>query len=526
MARCALLVGALAAAVAGATRLPSFTARSPAAHASKLLQKQLALGDAPHYAYVWEEKYFPQFVDQFNFMGQTSAATFQQRYLINASWWKGNTAPIFFYAGNEGDITLFANNTGIMWTLAQEMGALVVFAEHRYYGVSLPYGDASYDIANLGALSIEQALLDYVNLVRSLKANYSAPDAPVIVFGGSYGGMLAFWAREKYPQYFQGAWASSAPVLQIPGIMPPGAYNNVILNTFAQVLGGVGNPAAPQGIWNAFNAMLNMSTQPGGLAQLETLLRMCPGTLNVPSDVWTVIYYFESAIGFAAMADYPAPADFLGPLPAWPASVMSSFFPPNPTTASNAVLLEAMAAGVGGVFYNYSGQAGTCFNTTSLDPPGLQGNGWDIQCCREVAQPIGSYGWPNDFFPPQPFNLAGFIAGCQAQFNGTTPRPYLQQLEYGGLDVGTLSNTYMPNGSLDPWHSGGFITNVTAPAADVIAFVIENGAHHLDLRAPEPATDPDSVVVARNIGRAAIRRWSDEYLAKRGKPCYFCEGAQ
>lgn len=38
------------------------------------------------------------------------------------------------------------------------------------------------------------------------------PECKVIVFGGSYGGMLATWIRMKYPHVIDIAHAASAPI--------------------------------------------------------------------------------------------------------------------------------------------------------------------------------------------------------------------------------------------------------------------------------------------------------------------------
>lgn len=57
-----------------------------------------------------------------------------------------------------------------MWDIAPEYNAAIVFAEHRFYGKTKPFGNDSYsDVKNLGYLSSEQALADFAELIIYLK---------------------------------------------------------------------------------------------------------------------------------------------------------------------------------------------------------------------------------------------------------------------------------------------------------------------------------------------------------------------
>jgi lysosomal Pro-X carboxypeptidase len=110
-----------------------------------------------------------------------------------------------------------------MWDIAPEFGALLVFAEHRYYGESLPFGaeSRSKDPMKVGYLSSSQvqstsillsstmasnvqALADFVDLITYIRQSVEgASESPVVAFGGSYGGMLAACIRTKYPHIVQ-----------------------------------------------------------------------------------------------------------------------------------------------------------------------------------------------------------------------------------------------------------------------------------------------------------------------------------
>lgn len=66
----------------------------------------------------------------------------------------------------------------------------------------MPFGNETFAQQNLKYLTVEQAMMDYVELIKSIRATYAAQDKPVITFGGSYGGMLSAWLRMKYPHVF------------------------------------------------------------------------------------------------------------------------------------------------------------------------------------------------------------------------------------------------------------------------------------------------------------------------------------
>ena len=95
---------------------------------SSTVRPALVSGSAQNGLY--RTKFFTQILDHFNYNPQ-SYQTFQQRYLINDTYWGGakKNAPIFVYTGNEGDIEWFAQNTGFMFETAPYFKALLVFIE-------------------------------------------------------------------------------------------------------------------------------------------------------------------------------------------------------------------------------------------------------------------------------------------------------------------------------------------------------------------------------------------------------------
>lgn len=440
-------------------------------------------------------------------------ATYKQRYLLNTQFWDPHDkkAPIFFYTGNEGDVTLYANHTGLIWENAPTFKALVVFAEHRYYGKSLPFGDKFMD--HLGYLTHDQALADYAKLIYYLQKKFDALDHPVIAFGGSYGGMLSAWFRMKYPSIIAGAIAASAPIYGFSGFLSfqSQKYWQVVTRDASPAAGAAANcvPNAQK----SWAQMFKLAKTETGRAALSSLFKLCdPLTQEEQGEdlAMSVLFAFDTL----AMGNFPYPSSYLTggavDLPAWPVREACSHLAGDFVTLSsnqdvNTALLEALRDAAN-VYYNATKDL-TCFKIPTLwDYDGI----WDYQYCTEML-PQETYFSTNgktDMFWPRNITFEKIRAHCQRDWH-TTPDPDAIRVSYGDELLRSASNIVFSNGLLDPWSSAG-VRRIPKTAKVTIVEIAE-GAHHLDLFFSHPK-DPPSVIAARLTEIKTIHKWIEEFV--------------
>uniref|UniRef100_M8CHP6 Lysosomal Pro-X carboxypeptidase n=1 Tax=Aegilops tauschii TaxID=37682 RepID=M8CHP6_AEGTA len=461
-------------------------------------------------------------LDHFTFTPNASRL-FSHKYLLNDTFWRRKPAagPLFVYTGNEGDIEWFTTNTGFMFDIAPEFGALLVFIEHRFYGESKPFGNDSYKSADtLGYLTSTQALADFAVLITSLKQNLSAVDAPVVVFGGSYGGMLASWFRLKYPHVAMGALASSAPILQFDDITPWSSFYDAVSQDFKSFSKAEVSKKDTAAYFADCNIQLILQSESlncfsvikavwdvldyrgsndSGLLELSKTFRACK-TVRFPSSLSNWLW---TAFTYTAMVDYPTPANFMMNLPAYPVKEMCKIIDSFPVGAD--VVEKAFTAA--SLYYNYTGDQ-KCFEMEGGDDPhGLSGWGW--QACTEMVMPMTVSN--ESMFPPSGFSYEEKSEGCFASYE-VRPRMNWITTEYGGHKIDKVlkrfgSNIIFSNGMRDPWSRGGVLKNISS---SIIALVTEKGAHHLDFRSATK-DDPDWVVEQRRQEVEIIHGWIDQY---------------
>lgn len=441
----------------------------------------------------YEEFYYHQKVDHFGYSNQDF---FKQRYLSNLKYYNEKNGTIFFYTGNEGDIDMFANNTGFMWEIAAEFNAALIFAEHRYYGKSLPYGELSFENNTYrGYLTTEQALADFASLIYHLKNELpGGQKSPVIAFGGSYGGMLAAWIRIKYPHLVNGALSSSAPILLFSNAASCKNFPAIVTKDFERA--GI---SCVKNIRNSWSIIRKIGKTENGSKFLTKTFKTCQPIH--PFNVSSLIEWLESTWGYLAMTDYPYPTTFLNPLPANPIHVTCKFLIDEYVDEETLVINIAKSANV---FHNFTGNV-ECNDMNKSGGSSLGDEVWEYQECTEMVSPDCSTG-TSDMFEPRLWDFNEFSIECWKKFN-VKPNENVSYIMYGGKDITASSNIVFTNGQLDPWYGGGILQSLSDT---LIAIFMEDAAHHLDLRSSNMA-DPQSVKKARNTIKKLIYNWISEY---------------
>lgn len=231
-------------------------------------------------------------VDHFS---TTDRRTFDVRYLVNENHYREN-GPIFIYIEGYSVVSPTFITSGNVFDAAIAQGGVLIALECRYFGMSLPTPDASFE--NLQWLTIHQVVADIGRFANFMKRQYH--EAPIILYGRNYGGKLAVWARQKYPNVIDGAYASSSG---INVILENVDYFPNVYRTITQI----GGPECGAAITDAF-IMIEEAFEAGNTSYVEERLRICdPIDVGNGYDLAMMTYFIALDIGhnFLSNAIYP-----------------------------------------------------------------------------------------------------------------------------------------------------------------------------------------------------------------------------
>jgi lysosomal Pro-X carboxypeptidase len=495
------------------------------------------------------ELYFEQRMDHFG----PSPGTYMQRYFVSDVHYgnnargddghgdddgDGGSGPMFFYLGNEADVTLYVNATGLIWENAEEFGALVVFAEHRYYGKSQLFPNDDKDILSnsnhLQYLSADQALMDYVALVEHLKKTYNLRESDAVIgFGGSYGGMLASWARFRYPYIWDGAIAASAPILAFEGMedfFDPNFFAKGLMYDVS-TKAGVRSEFCEVNLRKAFGeekALLDVDP-----ARLRSSFRVCDNDTTTDVDLGVgIMNWLNDALAYMSMGNFPYPSGYIlngnGVLPAFPVRVACEYLVEDITSDDKIGDWLTGLASFASVYYNYTTNTNTDTNAAPLpcnrisvpvnNESSIVDTLWDYQYCSQIFMVGGQGPDKNDIYWDEPWDGDGTAERCREKYGFQPDRNHVA-FSYGTPRdwAKDASNIVWSQGEYDPWRGGGVVDVDDADLNDsLIAFVIPKAAHHLDLFFSHP-NDTKEVIAARRREVNEIRRWIEEKKRKHAR---------
>jgi len=434
-----------------------------------------------------EPKWFTQLVDHFD---NTNLATWKQRYYENTELIRPITKPnfpIFVYIGSEGPLSSRWLTQGLMYEYANKTGAMMLALEHRFYGVSQPRGDHS--TRNLSYLSTSQALADLAYFIKA--QGYS--DHPYVVFGGSYGGTLAAFARLKYPHLIHAAIASSAP-------LDPRIDFTDYVKVMEYAFNKYGGETCVNAMRNARDKVINLFNSDQGANVLTKRLQLCDplsaknklapldqlnfwGTLS--DTIASVVQYNKEGGEVAGLLTVRELCKTLTAA----ADPLEGYFN----------MFERMRVKNGDKCLSWTYKSMLAdLSDTAINPSNSMRQ-WMWQTCSEY----GFYQITNESIFTAPFDLSLFDAMCSDAYGpGYNMRSLEQNVirtnsTFGGRDV-RQTNVIYTNGDVDPWSALSVVENKKRPVK-INAWMTPGTSHCAILYADQPYDVPQLSMVRQQV---------------------------
>lgn len=482
---------------------------------------------------------------------RNTSSLFNMRYvLVWPTAQPTSNSPIYLFCGQESDlITGSGVGTGFYSDLANSTGAIQVWPEHRYYSSDPRYVPTS----GLTYLTIEQALVDHIELVLYVQNALNMTRNPVIALGSSYSGQLAQYLRMRYPDVIAGAISSSATSLGCPGLgldpsYDPYAFGKVATRS-ASTEGGSAAACAGN-VRKFFQTIMSDNHTTSGYQQINNAMSLCSDSqMGSASDVLALANYV--LFQWVSASQFNSPVADLGTagVPGYRVRVACQYL--SDASLSGSTLLSNMVSALN-VFNANASTTGGCLDITESptepesEPPGTSSSPsasssygvntaapeaaptheeaqqtekatpqeaepelsaddiFGYQVCNQDQTPT-SYDGVTDMFFSKPYDLDGNDKTC-VQTYGIHAQYDWAAYNFGLAALRQSSNIFFTNGNYDPFIACGATVNISST---IIASVYE-GCHACDFGEPDPA-DTASVKASRQQGQALITQWVQQY---------------
>eukprot|EP00759_Apiculatamorpha_spiralis_P027858 PhF_6_TR30544/c0_g1_i1/m.44832/K01276/DPP7; dipeptidyl-peptidase II len=447
----------------------------------------------------------------------TDTRTFQERYFYDDTYYKPG-GPLLFYCGGEGPIDHLPIGSGaVLYEYGQQFNGLIVYAEHRYYGQTLPFGNTpdNWTPDNIQYLTIPQALSDYKALINSIRKSANVT-GPVVAFGGSYPGELAAWLRINHPKTVDMALASSAPFRMWFPQVDPRAWYHTVTKVYSRMRPLECPDLVRLGFEEIISAVKTGRSAVLGLTPED--VRQQLGLCDAPTQASLFNLTSWVVVGFAnlAMENLPWSTDVNAPpFPMDAGCIALASNPSQPLVGLRTTM---------GYTYNSSGTL-SCFSPSDENVPcadftgcGVGGDSlsWDWQSCTQIAHDAGTYN-DTDMFPVQPYDKDTLDAYCKKTWGTNIDFTFMPNMYKAIVNTTRL---IVSNGLLDPWHVGGVMDVKTqvpgGVPGGVVTVKIAEGAHHADLWGTHPS-EPTSLTAARAKELETLSMWIKEFHKEKGE---------